>query len=200
MKTKIFAFAACAACAIASAATADMIWDPDADQVYNLGMFTLSGGAGGPTNEFEYVINTTGTSIVGFSFLGVYSEAIAGSWASDTRLRIYLNGDEIAHIGGFTGAGSPWDFQGSLSNAPGAYAHGINGSSPNGDGNPDWSLKALATGDDEWRFVFTNGYHSSFTGDLTWSDAQIIIHHVPAPGALALLGLAGLAGVRRRRA
>lgn len=196
---KATALAATAAFGISATAVASDTYDPDLDLVFDLPEFTLSGGADGPTNEFEFVINTTGTGIVGFSFSGDYSEVVDGSWASDTRLRIYLNDTEVAHIGGFTDAGADWDFQGSTSNPPGFYAHGVNGSPPNGDGMPDFSIKDLATGDDEWRFVFTNGYHSSFTGDLTWTNGEIVLHQIPAPGALALLGVAGLVSRRRRR-
>ncbi len=47
---------------------------------------------------------------------------------------------------------------------------------------------------------FTAGFQGS-TGGVTWqAQHEIYIDNVPAPGAIALLGLAGLAGRRRRRA
>ncbi len=45
---------------------------------------------------------------------------------------------------------------------------------------------------------FTAGFQGS-TGGVTWQAQHEIYIDVPAPGAIALLGLAGLAGRRRRR-
>ena len=44
-----------------------------------------------------------------------------------------------------------------------------------------------------------NGYNTTTSGTWTGSITLIGVEAIPAPGAVALLGLAGLAGSRRRR-
>ena len=51
----------------------------------------------------------------------------------------------------------------------------------------------------EWTFTFSYDWAGGASAGQTWTDVQITLHKVPAPGALALLGVAGLCGVRRRR-
>ena len=49
--------------------------------------------------------------------------------------------------------------------------------------------------------TFTAGFQGKDASDETWQDSHSVsITNIPAPGAIALLGLAGLAGRRRRRA
>lgn len=184
---KTLALAAVAAFGLTGAASADLTFD--------LGTFSLTGSLAGPTND--YTFSWTGY-LEGFSFSGDYSEdPVNATYASDTRLRVYLDGVEVYHIGGFTDPGADWDFQGVQSNAPGFYAHGLGGAPWGGDGNHDGSI----SGSGDWEFVFTNGWHSDATTTQTWSNASLVLANaIPAPGALALLGLAGLVGARRRRA
>ena len=47
---------------------------------------------------------------------------------------------------------------------------------------------------------FSTGFQGKDEGGNTWQSGHNIMIAVPAPGAVALLGLAGLAGRRRRRA
>lgn len=44
------------------------------------------------------------------------------------------------------------------------------------------------------------GMNSAYAGTGTWGFDNVTVTAVPAPGAIALLGLAGLVGTRRRRA
>jgi len=47
---------------------------------------------------------------------------------------------------------------------------------------------------------FTSGFQGKDAAGVTWQSGHEVFIGVPAPGALALLGLAGFAGRRRRRA
>ncbi|MBX3373598.1 MAG: PEP-CTERM sorting domain-containing protein [Phycisphaeraceae bacterium] len=196
---KTLMVSAAAVTCLGAAALAANEWNPALDKPFQLGTFQLTGGTAGPANFFSFFYTAQGNE-VGFSFSGIYSESSAGSWASDTRLEIFRNGNLHHMIGGFSNPGAPWDFQGGGSDLPGAYAHGVGGSAPNGNNQPDWSLKGAGTTGDVWEFRFSNGWNSASAGTLTWTEAMLTIHKVPAPGALALIGLAGLAGGRRRRA
>lgn len=196
---KILTLAAVAAMGLSASALAANDWDPELDKAFDLGTFDLEGSADGPVTEFVFDYTVQGGE-VGFSFSGNYDETGAGSWASDTRLEVLLNGQVVYNLGGFSGIENDWDFQGSQSTAPGFYAHGVGGEAWDGDGQPDFALKGLANPGDVWSFRFTNGWNSDSAGTLTWSDAQLVIHKIPAPGALALLGVAGIIGSRRRRA
>jgi MYXO-CTERM domain-containing protein len=98
--------------------------------------------------------------------------------------------------GGFPAPGgyNDWDFQGGDSEPDGLYVHGLG--SPHGDGNPDFAFDKIAKGG-VWTFEFEQTW-----GTADWKGVSIALHKqsaIPAPGALALLGLAGLVGARRRR-
>ena len=55
-------------------------------------------------------------------------------------------------------------------------------------------------GDGEVDIVFSGGFQGKDASGDTWQSGHSIDIAIPAPGAIALLGLAGLAGRRRRRA
>lgn len=96
--------------------------------------------------------------------------------------------------------------------APGPFGGGFWVWVLDGDGNvlsdfdtfePAWGglgdtwYNVTATGGDDIRYLLINNNSSigseTFIDNLSWQPA------IPAPGALALLGVAGLIGVRRRR-
>ncbi|MCH2138312.1 MAG: hypothetical protein MK074_04600 [Phycisphaerales bacterium] len=54
-------------------------------------------------------------------------------------------------------------------------------------------------GDGAYDMTFSAGFQGSNAAGETWNAAGSVDIAVPAPGAVALLGLAGLAGRRRRR-
>jgi MYXO-CTERM domain-containing protein len=59
---------------------------------------------------------------------------------------------------------------------------------------------SIYSGSGDYDMAFSAGFQGKNADGVTWSDsADVMITGVPAPGALALLGLAGIAGRRRRR-
>lgn len=165
--------------AAAAAAQADFVVSIDGPQV-------LAGGAG---------VTVTTTNLVG-TLTGItvtlnYSGAAGGSWAQDTGVTvddlqwggydIFVNGATtfVDAILGFPNSGATGDYVGTGSGASVLYAN-----------------QAAVVG-------IGNGY--SFEGSsMTLDNIKITLHGVdkavPAPAAFALLGLVGVAGVRRRRA
>ncbi|HRP62960.1 MAG TPA: PEP-CTERM sorting domain-containing protein [Phycisphaerales bacterium] len=190
-------YAIAASCCFASTAVADLGWDPNLDQA-----FILNGGqgftlVGGQSITFEVWVDPNPNVVIGFSFAGVIS-GISGNaiWASDTRLDIVAPNGATYDIGGFGAGGSPnpWDFQGSQSTNDGLYSHGHG--SPYGDGQPAFVFDKIPKGG-LWSFTFTQTFG---TTPVLWKGVTIVLHkQVPAPGALALLGLAGFIGTSRRR-
>jgi hypothetical protein len=199
MKTKLHVIAAGAAFCMASAALADGgLIDGGAFDI----PVVLNGGEAitletGDTYSQSVSLDNDGLPVGGFSFAGNFTDlGDSGTWASDTRLDIVAPDGSSYSIGGFgAGAGdNDWDFQGAGSSDNGSYFHGIGGELNGGDGKPDFGLGSIPRSG-EWTFTLTQTF-----GSATWKGVAITLHKVPAPGALALLGLAGLAGARRRRA
>ncbi len=171
------------------------IYDPALDQTFDLGDFALLGAqpGGDPTAVTFDLEIAEGGDIVGFSFIGMYAfEQNDGSWASDTRM--VLSGLGSYDIGG-VGAGivNPWT-----------------GAFPQGGGSDDlglyetgpmmvWEDAPLAGAGGSLSLSFTNDWLTSGAHDVGWADVTFTIHRVPGPGGLALLGLAAVAGRRRRR-
>ena len=193
---KALAFAAAAALCTTPAVLADGEWDPALDQV-----IVINGGDSffledADILSFEVQIDPNNNPVIGFSFAGVW-EGTGGAWASDTILRITAPDGSTISRGGFPApddANEHWDFQGGDSAADGQYTHGLG--STFGDGDPDFAFDKVSKGG-TWTFEFEQTW-----GTAMWKGVSILLHKqsaVPAPGALALLGLAGLAGARRRR-
>jgi hypothetical protein len=193
---KALVLATAAACCMASAAVADSGWNPNLDEI-----IVINGGesfflASGESITFDVEFEANDNPVIGFSFAGVWQGG-GGAWASDTRLDITAPDGTSIFRGGFPapGGGNDWDFQGGQSAPDGAYSHGQG--SPFGDGDPDFAFDKISKGG-VWSFTFLNTW-----GTADWKGVVIVLHKqeaiTPAPGALALLGLAGLAGVSRRR-
>jgi hypothetical protein len=171
----------------ASAANADVSYD-----LGFIGPLNSEVNGGITSNSFDIVISGDMglQNIVGFAFEGFYDEDPSGaSWASDTLLVITTPGGETWTVGGLSAPNDEdWDFQGGGSTDPGFYSHitemwGLGEIDPVGT----------------WTLTFTNDWNSSSASAITWDDPIFTLIEVPAPGALALLGIAGLAGTRRRR-
>lgn len=181
--------------ASAALATDPGAWDPDQDVAIDLDPFTIEADSNGPINVVEFDLGTV-NDVVGFTWAGeATGQGVNITWASDTLMRIYLNGDEVYSVGGIsTGGDGDWDFQGSQSSDDGFYAHGIGGDEWDGDGKPDFNI----SGSGEWSISFEHDWAADSAAPITW-DGTFTAHVIPAPGAMALLGAAGLFGARRRR-
>ena len=58
---------------------------------------------------------------------------------------------------------------------------------------------SIYSGSGEYDMMFSAGFQGKDASGVTWSASDSVQIAIPAPGALALLGLAGIAGRRRRR-
>ncbi len=196
MKTKTYVIAASAACCMASAAMANNLFENGQFDE----LIVVNGGEAITLASGESVTVTANISsnvgFAGFTFAGVFVDETGGTWASDTRLDVVAPDGQTYSIGGFgtDSADNDWDFQGGQSSDDGAYFHGIGGDGWDGDGNFDTVFSPPVTMAGEWSFTLTQQF-----GAATWKGVNITLHAIPAPGALALLGLAGLAGAGRRR-
>jgi MYXO-CTERM domain-containing protein len=138
-----------------------------------------------------------GGSLVGFSLgpitgtltgitFSMYWENTAGdsSWASDMLIAV-SDGSVLVSAGGYnlSFGGSGW---GALNGSPatGTYTTYLSG-----------SMAMTGSG----AFYLANGWSGSGGTTTSFNVTLHGINAVPAPGALALLGLAGVAGIRRRR-
>lgn len=126
--------------------------------------------------------------LTGFT-ISYYFEELesSGAWASDAAF--VLNGAQYGGYDIFLSTGTtfagfwPWD--------------GI-GSAPAGVYGGSIAATGSFTYGNSYTFEFGNGYS---IGDAYYKDITVTLHgvsQVPAPGAIALLGLAGLVGRRRR--
>lgn len=193
---KTLAFGMMAALAMGGAAWADhgAGYDPALDEVLFVG--TVGPISDGQSMSFDFLLDNP-NQVIGFSFAGDYVVQDPGGWGSDTHMRITGPSGSTVGIGGF---GSPsdldWDFQGPDSAPLGFYSsgphfHGAKGApvfNSNGDGSTNKP--------GNWSIVFTQDFGAAGT---IWENVEITLHKIPAPGAMALLGVAGLMGGRRRR-
>lgn len=159
----------------------------------------------------------------GFRFNGVYWDDFAGGdtwWASDLRMTITTPGGQEWTAGGWdspndenwngwpgSGAGGQ-GFGDGLFEGPNPVSKPPN-DGPNFDDDGNQTGKKLSAMHWPWKDdpkekegVWTITFEGDFSGadgPMLWTDVEVWLLNVPAPGALALLGLAGLAGTRRRR-
>jgi len=155
------------------------------DEVINIGTFIAPGGG---SVTIPYIPDPSNTKpVIGFKVEMDFAGSADGfTWASD--LEISFNGWG-RYVGGFDGNEDLlYSFQGSGSNPPGHYVDTANlgafAAAP--------LSKGQLTG-----FTLKNDF--SINALSTWNNITITLIKVPTPGATALLGLAGLATLRRRR-
>lgn len=178
MKTRLIA-------ALAPAATMILTSAAQANVTLNFGgPYTFTGGQGTTLTTAPLIGTLTGIAVT-----LDYSNAVGASWVADTGVVVdnlqwggydmYILGATtyMGPIAGFPNNGNPGTYNGTGGGANVVYN---NTSAVVGFGNA-WSASGGAT--------FNNVVITLIGVDL-----------VPAPGALALLGLAGVVGTRRRRA
>lgn len=143
-----------------------------------------------PLFQAKVLPGTFGTPIVGFRVTFDYDESIPdASWASDAAMRVSFDGATIINLAGTFGGmgrlgGTPddiWDFDGPGSTNPGQYTHTF---LFGGQIMTPESLEIFLT--------------DTFNGGNSFLNITIDLL-VPTPGAATLLGVAGIAGLRRRR-
>ncbi len=159
-----------------------------ADYVIDLDQFTAAG--------FDFELFAPSGSLVG-TLTGVTIDAtlvqpgVDFTWASD--LAVLVSTDTLdppywAQIGGFSVVSGVLE-----------YTDGLNGFSGNAGTIVSYTYDLLTPLDISDKSVWIgNGY--SFGGDGVWSGSVTLhgVSQIPAPGAFALLGLAGVIARRRR--
>ena len=117
------------------------------------------------------------------------------SWASDMMFGLSVNDSFGLSMGGYNMSMSSIS---GVTNSSWTYLGGISGSPSDGSysgffGSLSFTMSGTGTA---W---LANGWNGS-AGTFTSAELTFVgLNAVPAPGALALLGLAGVAGVQRRR-
>jgi hypothetical protein len=148
-------------------------------------------GVDDPLFQSKVLTGTSGTPIIGFTVTFDYDESVAdASWASDAAMRVDFVGDMFVNLAGTFGGmgrlgGTPdaiWSFDGSGSNLPGTYS-------------TTYFFGGSILTPDSVEISLTD----TFNGGNSFTNITIDLIMVPTPGAAALLGLAGIAGIRRRR-
>jgi hypothetical protein len=144
-----------------------------------------------PLFQSKVLTGTSGTPIIGFTVTFDYGESVDdASWASDAAMTVDFVGTTVVSLGGTFGGmgrlgGTPdmiWSFDGSGSNAPGTYS-------------TTFFFDAPLVTTDSIEISLTD----TFNGGNSFTSITLDLIMVPTPGAVALFGLAGIAGIRRRR-
>lgn len=175
MNAKILAVAAAAACAaVAAADTVDV----------DISGFQVFGNFSNPSNSYALVNIGAGSVVTAVEYIDVSFESYSPSWMSEVTLSVE-NSD----------ASSYWDY----TPATGMDSSGIFGPASGFFGGVN---EVFVNGDGLLRVYAWDSYADGVNPDAMILTGTIRITYtaVPAPGALALLGLAGVCGARRRRA
>ena len=157
-----------------------------ADTAISLGNNSLTGGQAN-----TYTFNLSG-SLSDFSIAFNYVDGNSASWASDMILQIIDPNGVSKHWGGSNVVPTP------ASTLVSAWSFGGSGSTNSGPYSDTSNLVSGLSGSGTWTFKIYNGWTGA-TNPCGYNDVNInLVGVVPAPGAVALLGLAGLVGRRRR--
>lgn len=160
---------------LSGSATADVF-----TEVVNLSGSESDGAFGSPLNT---VVNVSVDAGVNDEFAGfAYALAFVAnspSWGSEARIDIT---SPFGTTFTFSGAGAGWG------NEPGIFVAG-----------GTTSVFAGESVNGTWTFRFYESFDDAISPDGLYTGAIFIITSIPGPGAMALLGLAGLATCSRRR-
>ena len=175
------------AAALTSVATADVTIDL-------AGIYSMNGAGDAENTVLSFDVGA-GMNVIGISYsdvsgMGIDADGADGgpSWGNEMRTLVSNSASEGVNWGYFPAegsgsAGGPWSAD-----------------------DASYDLVALeldfVTGDDGLVFVeFYEGYNDHAGADAMYTSGSLTIHTaaIPAPGAIALLGVAGLATRRRRK-
>ena len=166
----------------------------NADVVLNLGNANLAGGE--TTVQTQPLAGTLLGFVISYDFEPDATAQANGSWASDAAFAIQSPITVPVQWGGYdiyVAGPNPlfadfWTFDGGGSAAPGPYT----------DIRMDIPIGMFGSGN--WNFTFGNGYSDSTPVQYNSITVTLFgLEPVPAPSSAALLGLAGLAAMKRRR-
>ena len=178
-----------------------MVSNDAADTLLNVYNWNTVGGAS------SYFQSFTGTGWTPTNLGGPFDTAALQQ--ADSFVTIggfdYSTGNPLQSPGSGAGVGVDPSFGGNNAGEPGADAGWYNSSPPSLIGRPGDTVVGLGTliG----RFTYAGDFDlTDTTFEVTWNNGlgtpgvqeMFTVTEVPAPGAMALLGLAGLAGRRRR--
>ena len=161
--------------------------------------------AGNPAVPFEsHAAATWGAWTGPGGYSGVAQDIEAGTWAEGDTIHYgahafvenSLFADNIGYVGlNFFGADGNWWFNHTTDNVHNGH---MNGEIHHFSNSLTLDAGAASAARIEFVIIFHQPWDDgSDSGAIIWDDAYAKV--VPTPGALALLGLAGLAGRRRRR-
>ena len=166
-------------------------------QMFGQVVATANSGFENRINTQTRTVNRVASGFVIDGSLGVLSTPVSSGWAATTETMsltftyyrnntsIQTSGDQNRAVGTYTGG----QFYGQS---------GYFGFRFSTDGGTDWNYGwALGTGGSGYG---APGFEMSQWGYNTVANQGIAAGAVPAPGVLALLGVAGVVGARRRRA
>ena len=145
--------------------------------------------------NFDLVLEDNNQLVIGFRIDFDYDDQFQdSSWAQDLELKLTTPDGQVIIYGQLdpgNNFGDPfgpsdegWDFEGIGSDLSGPYT----------STHFTWHDDPIQKGGD-WNFMFAE----TWDGGVGYNNLTITLLKIPSPGALALIGVAGLVAPRRRR-